>query len=126
MGQFFLDHPYIVVDQDNEQTERNYYVGRQFIFFNSMTDKLSKLTEEIPKTHELVKTLAKKFKLAKSEGYSVLETLKQNSKMFQQENLFHSESQRSYMKRQWEVLFLQQNKKQEVCTHHRPQITKST
>lgn len=115
MAQFFLDHPYIVVDQDNEQTERNYYVGRQFIFFNTMTDKLSKYAD-LPKTHSQIKELAGKFKSAKLEGNSVLDTLKKNSKLFRQEDFFNTDEQRDYMRRQWEVMFLQQNKKQEAAS----------
>ena len=117
VGQFFLDHPYIVVDQNNEQTERNYYVGRQFVFFNTMTDKLSRLNnQKQPETHRLIQSLAKKFKTARLEGNSVLDTLKKNSKLFRQKDIFNSDEQRQYMARQWEVLFLQQNKKQEAAS----------
>ncbi|MAZ47193.1 MAG: hypothetical protein CME65_01440 [Halobacteriovoraceae bacterium] len=116
MAQFFLDHPYIVVDQNNEQTERNYYVGRQFIFFEAMTEKLSKLSHPQPETHGLVGQLAKDFRAAKLEGNSILDTLKKNSKLFRQKELFNSDEHRDYMARQWEVLFLQQNKKQEAAS----------
>ena len=116
MAQFFLDHPYMVVDQENEQTERNYYVGRQFIFFETMTNKLTKLNFEQPETHGLVNKLAADFKQAKLEGHSILDTLKKNSRLFRQEALFDSDEQRKYMARQWEVMFLQQNKKQEAAS----------
>ncbi len=117
MAQFFLDHPYIVVDQDNEQTERNYYVGRQFVFFNKMTEKLSKhgITES-PLTHGKINTLANNFINVRIEGNTVLDTLAKNSKLFRQEDLFNSDELRDYMKRQWEVIFMQQNKKQEAAS----------
>ena len=117
VGQFFLDHPYIVVDEENEQPERNYYLGRQFVFFNKMTEKLSKLgIANSPVTHKNIQMLADKFKKMKVEGSSVLDTLKKNSKLFRQKDLLSSDEHRDYMRRQWEVLFLQQNKKQEASS----------
>ncbi len=118
MGQFFLDHPYIVVDQDSEQPVRNYYTGRQFIFFKKMTDRLSEVSfiKNYPKTHEKIDKLADKFEDMKIEGNSVLDTLKKNSKLFQQKDLFSSDEHRDYMKRQWEVVYMQQLKKQEASS----------
>lgn len=117
MGQFFLDHPFIVVDQDGEQTQRNYYLGRQFIFFKKMTRKLVDLgLADSPITHKNVEMLAEKFSDSKVDGNSVLDTLKKNSKLFQQKNFLSSDEHRSYMKRQWEILFMQQNKKQEASS----------
>lgn len=117
MGQFFLDHPYIVVDEEKEQTERNYYLGRQFVFFQKMSEKLSDLgIANSPETHKDIEKLAKKFSKMKVEGNSVLDTLRKNSKLFKQKNYLSSEEQRSYMKRHWEVLFMQQNKKQEASS----------
>ena len=52
----------------------------------------------------------------KVEGNSVLDTLKKNSKVFQQKNYLSSDEHRDYMKRQWEIVFLQQNKKQEAAS----------
>lgn len=117
VGQFFLDHPYIVVDEEKEQPERNYYLGRQFVFFKKMTDKLTSLgMADSPVTHKNIEMLAKRFKEMKVEGSSVMDTLKKNSKLFQQKNFLSSDEHRDYMKRQWEVLFLQQNKKQEASS----------
>ena len=117
VGQFFLDHPYIVVDQDKEQTERNYYLGRQFIFFKKMTEKLVGLgIANTPITHKNVAKLAEHFADMKIEGNSVLDTLKKNSKLFKQKDVLSSVEHRKYMKRQWEVLFMQQNKKQEASS----------
>ncbi|MBT4793215.1 MAG: hypothetical protein HON90_16705 [Halobacteriovoraceae bacterium] len=117
LGQFFLDHPYIVVDEEKEQTQRNYYLGRQFIFFQTMTKKLTELgIADSPVTHKNIKMLAEQFSDMKIEGNSVLDTLKKNSKIFQQKNFLSTDEHRSYMKRQWEVLFMQQNKKQEASS----------
>lgn len=117
VGQFFLDHPYIVVDEEKEQPERNYYLGRQFVFFKKMTEKLTNLgMASSPVTHKNIEKLAEHFKDMKVEGSSVMDTLKKNSKLFQQKNFLSSDEHRDYMKRQWEVLFLQQNKKQEASS----------
>ena len=117
MGQFFLDHPFISVDQQNEQKQRDYYVGKAFIFMDEMTQKLSKKNlSAIPATHKKVTALAKFYKQSKIHGISILDTLKKNSKLFKQANLFDTTEFRSYMKDHWEVLFLQQNKKQEASS----------
>lgn len=117
MGQFFLDFPYIVVDEENEQPYKSYYVGRQFIFFKKMTDKIAKLGfQNSPITHKNVMHLAGLFEKSKVVGSSVLDTLKKNSKLFRQKELFNSDENRDYMRRQWEVLFIQQNKKQEAAS----------
>lgn len=117
MGQFFIDYPYIVVDQDNEQTQRNYYLGRQFVFFKKITEKLGNMGfANSVKTHKNIEMLAEKFSKLKIEGTTVLDTLKKNSKIFQQQNYLSSEEHRDYMKRHWEVLFMQQNKKQEASS----------
>jgi hypothetical protein len=117
VAQFFMDHPYIVVDEEKEQVERNYYLGRQFIFFEKMTKKLQKIgMAQSPITHKNISALAKRFTKIKRDGTSVLDTLKKNSKLFQQKNFLSSDEHRDYMARQWEVLFLQQNKKQEAAS----------
>jgi hypothetical protein len=117
MAQFFLDHPYIVVDEEKKQTQRDYYVGRAFIFMNEMTTKLSKLNPEvIPASHSKINELAAFYAQTRKEGNSVMESLKQNSKLFSQKDLYSSEELRDYMKRHWEVLFIQQNKKQEASS----------
>lgn len=117
MGQFFLDHPYIVVDQENEQSEKNYYVGRQFVFFKKMTKKLTDLgIANSPKTHKNIEKLAKYFQKMKVGGEGVLDSLNKNSKLFRQKNLLSSNEHRDYMVNQWETIFLQQNKKQEASS----------
>jgi len=117
MGQYFIDHPYIIVDQSNEQKQRDYYVGKSFIFMQEMTDKLSeKNLNNMPKTHAKVQALAKFYKQAKKQSNGVMNSLKSNSKLFAQKDVFDTMELRSYMQRHWEVLFLQQNKKQEASS----------
>jgi hypothetical protein len=110
MGQFFLDHPYIVVDEKNEQDQRDYYVGKSFIFMSEMTEKLSKRDNNlIPVTHKKITALAKFYKQSKIQGVSIVDSLKKNSKLFAQKDLFDTSELREYMENHWEVLFLQQN-----------------
>ena len=117
MGQYFIDHPYIVVDQDNEQPMRNYYSGRQFIFFEKMTEKIKEIgMAKSAITHKNIEMLADKFSDLKKEGHTVLGTLRKNSRIFQQDDLLNSKEHRSYMKRQWEVVFIQQSKKEVSST----------
>ena len=117
MAQFFLDHPYVVVDQENKQTQRDYYVGRAFIFMQKMTQSLNKVNPElIPETHLKVQELATFYQNNRKEGTSVMDNLKKNSKHFAQKDLYSSDELRQYMKRHWEVLFIQQNKKQEASS----------
>lgn len=117
MAQFFLDHPFISVDEDNKQTQRDYYVGRAFIFMDEMTKKLNKDNpEDRSQTHAKVFELAQKFRNNRVNTNNILANLDRNSKLFSQENIFSSEEFRSYMKRHWEILFIQQNKKQEASS----------
>jgi hypothetical protein len=117
MGQFFLDHPYIVVDEKNEQDQRDYYVGKSFVFMSEMTEKLSERDSTLkPITHNKIKALAKFYKQSKIQGVSIVDSLKKNSKLFAQKDMFDTKELRKYMENHWEVLFLQQNKKQEASS----------
>ncbi len=117
MSQFFIDYPYILVDQSMEQTEKNAYTGRAFVFMQKMTDSLGKNKMlNRPKTHEMVTKLAKFYKESKIQGDSTLDTLSKNSKLFASNDIFNTDKFRSYMKRHWEILLLQQNKKQEASS----------
>ena len=116
-AQFFNDHPYVVVDQDNEQPGKDYYIGRSFIFMEKMTNKLAGMNlTEVPMTHEKVQKLSNKFKKLKRDGESVMETLARNTKLFRQKDIYDTDELRDNLRRHWEVLFLQQNKKQEASS----------
>ena len=116
-AQFFNDHPYIMVDQDDEQPGKDYYVGRGFVFMEKMTNKLEKMDlAKTPVLHEQIEKLADKFKSLKKEGDSIMETLARNTKLFRQQDIYDTDELRSNLQRHWEVLFLQQNKKQEASS----------
>ena len=117
MSQFFLDHPYIAVDEKEEQNQRDYYIGRAFIFMDKMTQSLSdRNLSSAPLTHKNVKKLAKFYRNSKINSGSIFKNLQKNSKLFSQKDIFDTKKLRSYMKYHWEVLFLQQNKKQEASS----------
>lgn len=113
---FVLDHPYIMMDDAKEQTQRDYYVGRAFISLQEMTQKLARLNPSLKKPAEFrkIEKLAAEFKRVRKDGDSMLERLNANSPLFRQKNRFNGEELRSYMSRHWEVLFLLQNKAQEA------------
>src|SRR5690606_34822808 len=56
------------------------------------------------------------YKNEKKAEPRILGSLKKNSKLFASKDIFDTENFRSYMKRHWEILFLQQNKKQEASS----------
>lgn len=117
MAQFLIDYPYILVDELDEQTQKNNYTGRVFVFMQKMTDSLSKIkTLTRPQTHENISSLATFYKKNKIQTNSIIKNLEANSRLFADRDIFNTDKLRSYMKRHWEVLFLQQNKKQEAAS----------
>lgn len=116
---FILDHPYTVMDQSKEQTQFDYYTGRTFILLKDMTMSLAKRYQSLPMPagYDSIVQLAQKFESEYQSGGSVLDRLKANSKVFAQKDPQSSEELRSYMKRQWELLYLLQNKAQEASNN---------
>jgi hypothetical protein len=112
---FILDHPYTMQDQSKEQTQSDYYVGRAFINLRDMTANLAQRFKglPIPAGFESITQLANHFEQDYKKGGSVLDRLKNNSKLFAQDDKTSTKELRSYMQRQWEVLYLLQNKAQE-------------
>jgi hypothetical protein len=102
-------------DDATEQTQKSYYTGHAFIFFNKITPAiLEKVKTNPSKLHlESLEKLAKKFNDQRIQGTDILDRLNKNSKLFQQKNIYDGNELRSYMKRHWEVIYLQQNKSQE-------------
>jgi hypothetical protein len=102
-------------DDASEQTQKNYYTGHAFVFFNKITPGILEKIKTTPnKLHlESLEKLAKKFNDERVQGTDILDRLKKNSKLFQQKNVYDANEFRTYMKRHWEVIYLQQNKSQE-------------
>lgn len=117
MGRFMLDQIYVMLDQDKEQKRNDYYVGRSFVFMEEMTNILSWRYKNLkrPEGFERIVKLAEFYKKNRQETGSVLKNLKANSDLFKQKDLLSTTEFRSYMKRQWEILFLQNSKAEEAA-----------
>ena len=72
---------------------------------------------QMPKGYEAISQLASHFESDYKVSGSVLERLKNNSKLFAQKDKTDSEELRTYMKRQWEILYLLQSRVQEGALH---------
>jgi len=113
---YILDHPYLVMDQSKEQVYRDYYMGRSILLFQEMTDRLSRRESGFakPADYERLNAVATAFRKTRVEGATIMERLARNSKLFAQPDHTDGTELRSYMKRQWEILYLLQNKAQEA------------
>jgi len=112
---FILDHPFTMMDESHEQTQMDYYVGRSFVLLRDMTNNLAQKHRglSLPKGYDSIMKLAEKFDAEYKSGGSVLDRVKANSKLFAQKDPKSTDELRTYMKRQWEVLYLLQNHAQE-------------
>lgn len=113
---YILDHPYLVMDQSKEQVYRDYYMGRSILLLRDMTNKLSIREKgfQQPIDYDHLMSVAKAFEKTRVEGATVMERLAKNSKLFNQPDHTDGTELRTYMKRQWEILYLLQNKAQEA------------
>lgn len=116
MGRFILDQVYVMLDQDKEQKRSDYYVGRSFVFMEEMTNILSWRYKNFkkPEGYDRIEALASAYKKARKEQGSVLKNLQANSDLFKQKDVYSTREFRSHMKRQWEILFLQNSKAEEA------------
>lgn len=117
MGRFILDQIYVMLDQDNEQNRNDYYVGRSFIFMEEMTNILSWRYKDFKRHdgYDRIQKLASFYKSNRKEMGTVLKNLTANSNLFKQKNVYDTNEFRSYMKRQWEILYLQNSKAEEAA-----------
>src|SRR5690606_26003726 len=104
-------------DLSGEQTYRDYYLGRAFILLRSMTESLSKRYPNLkkPADYKKVERLASAFEKTRKDTGSVLKNLSANSRLFSQKDRFDGRELRSYMKREWEILYLLHMKAQEAA-----------
>lgn len=116
MGRFILDQVYVMLDQDKEQRRNDYYVGRSFVFMEEMTKVLSWRYKDLkkPEGYDKIEALAKAYSKARKETGKVLSNLQANSDLFKQKDVYDTKEFRSHMKRQWEILFLQNAKAEEA------------
>ena len=116
MGRFILDQIYVMLDQDKEQKRNDYYVGRSFIFMEEMTNILSWRYKNFKKPvgYDRIEKLSNFYKSNRQEMGTVLKNLTANSNLFKQKDPFDTKEFRSYIKRQWEILYLQNSKAEEA------------
>ncbi len=116
MGRFILDQIYVMLDQDREQKRNDYYVGRAFVFMEEMTNILSWRYKDLkrPAGYERISALAEHYAKTRKETGTVLRNLVANSDLFKQKDVLDTKEFRGYMKRQWEILFLQNSKAEEA------------
>lgn len=116
MGRFILDQIYVMLDQDKEQKRSDYYVGRSFVFMEEMTNVLSWRYKNFkrPEGYDRIEALASAYKKARKEEGTVMKNLYANSDLFKQKDVYSTREFRSHMKRQWEILFLQNSKAEEA------------
>ncbi|MFP5458586.1 MAG: hypothetical protein ACLGG7_07630 [Bacteriovoracia bacterium] len=119
LARFILDQPYVMLDEAREQKRNDYYVGRAFVFMEEMTQVLSWRYPDFKKPHgyEKIAAAAGRYKSERKEQGSIMANLKANSDLFRQKDSLSSAEFRSYMKRQWEILFLQNAKAEEASNN---------
>lgn len=116
LGRFILDQIYVMLDQDKEQKRNDYYVGRSFVFMQEMTNILSWRYKDLkkPEGYERIERLAKFYDSNRKEMGTVMQNLAANSDLFKQKDIFSTAEFRKNIKRQWEILFLQNAKAEEA------------
>lgn len=119
LARFILDQPYVMLDQDQEQRRNDYYIGRSFVFMEEMTQVLGWRYPDFKKPHGYDKIVraAGKYKAERKETGNIMTNLKANSDLFRQKDAFSTAEFRSTMKRQWEILYLQNAKAEEASNN---------
>jgi hypothetical protein len=119
MSRFILDQIYVMLDKDNEQKRNDYYVGRSFVFMQEMTNILSWRYRNFkkPEGYERIEKLANFYAGNRKEFGSIMQNLKENSDLYKQKDVLNTKEFRAYMKRQWEILFLQNSKAEEASNN---------
>jgi hypothetical protein len=117
LTRFILDHPYTLMDESREQTLVNPYNGRAFTLLRTMTHSLSRRFPGlgISANHARIFELSGKFEKTRQHGHGVLDRLWKNSPGFEQDGLPDAQKLRDRMRRQWEVLYLLENRAQEAA-----------
>ena len=84
-----------------------------------MTQTLTWRYPDFKKPHgfEKIAKMSEKYKAERKEQGHILANLKSNSDLFRQKDTFSTAEFRSYMKRQWEVLYLQNSKVEEASNN---------
>ncbi len=113
---FLLDHPFVVMDQSREHSYTDFYTAKAFKIWLDMTQSLTVQYSDFkkPAQYKKIEKLALSLKKKKTTDFSVMSSLKENSKLFSLADRLDGNQIRGTMKRQWELLYLMQNKAQEA------------
>jgi hypothetical protein len=116
LSRFILDQKYVMLDDDKEQKRNDYYVGRAFVFMQEMTKTLTWRYKDFkkPQGFEKIEKLAEFYEKSRKEEGSVMRNIVANSDLYKQKDVYSTTEFRGYMKRQWEILFLQNSKAEEA------------
>lgn len=119
LARFILDQPYVMLDQDKEQKRSDYYVGRAFVFMEEMTKVMGWRYPDFkkPQGYDKIAAQAKGYIARRKNSGDIMDNLKANSDLFKQKDVYSTKQFRSYMKRQWEILYLQNAKAEEASNN---------
>ncbi|NDG84398.1 MAG: hypothetical protein EBX52_05080 [Proteobacteria bacterium] len=118
---FFLDHPFILMDETREQVASLVYAGRGFLQLRDMTRTLLQRHPELPlpEGYERIMNQARRYELASIAGEQhgpggIVDRLRSRSAIFARQDRWSTHALRSDLRRHWEVLYLLQNRTQEA------------
>ncbi len=117
---FLLDHPFVLLNGSREQKELDPYSLRIFPVLREMTGTLTKRHPglRLPEGYGELAAAGSQIESKYHPEGSVLDRLHANSKLFSEADQNHTnphdpDALRSRLKRQWEILYLLQNRAQE-------------
>lgn len=117
LTRFILDHPYTLMDESREHSLRDPYNGRAFHLLRTMTRTLVHHYPGLPTgpDHQRIFQLSETFEKSQQEGSGVLDKIRKNTPGFRPEGLPDPTEIRNRWKRQWEILYLLENRAQEAA-----------
>ena len=123
MKQFYTDYIYIIVDMDNEHDYKDYYFQRGFSLFKEIVQELN--IEDDDSINKKLIALSNQNESQYMQADSVENRMRLNSSLFRMKDSLDTDLVRSKLKRQWEILYLQQQKMQESAHFALKQYTDS-
>lgn len=117
LTRFLLDHPYILMDESKEQVQHSVYAGRAFVLHSTMSASLfRRFPGLLPRDpRERFSSLYEQFKREHRGGRGVVDRVRKNTSWYPKEGLPDAQGLRSGLRRQWEILYLLENRAQEAA-----------
>lgn len=114
---YMLDHKYTVMDQSKEQKYVDSYLGRGFVFLEEITRDLERKYQGLPKPDGFkdLDKLSAFYKKKRVETAGLRERLAKNSLLHRQKDPYDAKELRTALARQWEILYLLENRAQEAA-----------